>query len=296
EVSLTPRPAFEDARLTKVAASKNQKNENEKEFNMVDENKTPDAPAVEDLDARIAAAVAAALSKHDEAKAAETAAAAATEAPAAEATPAETTEAADASFSKTAQEGPMKVNPVRETPAARFDVNEASPYTFDRAGRFAKGEHEFSSELVDMLKAGDFEGKNTESGKRVMGHIQESFKVATSDVDELNPAVNRPQDYYEQRAPRTPLWDLVNKGALPEGPDRFVVPKFNSASGLVGDHTQGIEPTPGAFTTTSQTITPTALSGKVTINREVWDLGGNPQVSNLIWNRMVREYYQGLES
>src|SRR5690606_41475991 len=32
EVSLTPRPAFEDARLTKVAASKNQKNE--KEFNM----------------------------------------------------------------------------------------------------------------------------------------------------------------------------------------------------------------------------------------------------------------------
>jgi len=296
EVSLTPRPAFEDARLTKVAASKNQKNENEKEFNMVDENKTPDAPAVEDLDARIAAAVAAALSKHDEAKAAETAAAAATEAPAAEATPAETTEAADASFSKTAQEGPMKVNPVRETPAARFDVNEASPYTFDRAGRFAKGEHEFSSDLVDMLKAGDFEGKNTESGKRVMGHIQESFKVATSDVDELNPAVNRPQDYYEQRAPRTPLWDLVNKGALPEGPHPFVVPKFNSASGLVGDHTQGTEPTPGAFTTTSQTITPTALSGKVTINREVWDLGGNPQVSNLIWNRMVREYYQGLES
>jgi HK97 family phage prohead protease len=298
EVSLTPRPAFEDARLTKVAASKNQKNENEKEFNMVDENKTPDAPAVEDLDARIAAAVAAALSKHDEAKAAEpapAAAAPATEAPAAEATPAETTEAAEASFSKTGQEAPMQVNPVRETPAARFEVQEKLPYTFDRAGNFTKGEHEFSTDLVEMLKSQDFEGKRTEAGKRVMGMVSQAF-VSSGDVNELNPAINRPQDYYEPRAQRTPLWDLINKGDLPNGVQPFTMPKFASAGNLVNDHTEGVEPVKGTFVTTSQTITPTAVSGKVNITREVWDMGGNPATSTLIWARMVREYRKGLES
>lgn len=299
EVSLTPRPAFEDARLTKVAASKNQKNENEKEFNMVDENKTPDAPAVEDLDARIAAAVAAALSKHDEAKAAEPApAAAAPEAPAAEAAPAETTETAEAaaSFSKTAQEGPMKVNPVRETPAERFEVNEASPYTFDRKGRFAQGEHDFSTDIAEMLKRGDFDGTNTEYGKRVMDHISRNFAVDSGDVGSLNPAVNRPGDYYEPKAPRTVLWNMVNKGALPNGLQPFTLPKFDGATGLVGDHTEGVEPNSGTFATTNQTITPSAVSGKVTVSREVFDMGGNPATSNLIWNRMVREYQLGLEN
>lgn len=296
EVSLTPRPAFEDARLTKVTASKQDKKNPEEEFTVTDENETPDAPAVDDtkaLDERIAAAVAAALSKAQESqKAAEP------EAPKPEAEkPASETKTAEESFSKAdKEEKPMAVNPVRETPTAKFEVKEASPYTFDREGRFSKGEHEFSTDIVDMLKAGDFDGTKTDAGKRAFGHIKGAFDaIDTTDTGTLNPAVNRPQDYYEARAPRTPLWNMVNKGALPEGPRPFIVPKFSSAEDLVADHTQGVEPEHGTFVTTSQTISPTAVSGKVTVTREVWDLGGNPQTSNLIWNRMVREYYQGLE-
>jgi hypothetical protein len=58
----------------------------------------------------------------------------------------------------------------------------------------------------------------------------------------------------------------------------------------------GTEPTPGAFTATSQTITPSALSGKVEMTREVFDQGGNPQASGLIWRQMVRGWYEGLEA
>src|SRR5690606_36367431 len=65
---------------------------------------------------------------------------------------------------------------------------------------------------------------------------------------------------------------------------------------LVNDHTEGVEPTAGSFTTTSQTVTPTPISGKASITREVWDMGGNPAVSTLIWNQMVRGWREGLES
>lgn len=299
EVSLTPRPAFEDARLTKVTASKK---DTPKE-NTVPEDQKPDAPATPDVSALVAEAVAAAFAKakaDDEAKAAATKAAELSKKDEAPAAPKTEDEAPKAELSNTPEkdEAPVvKINPTgAPTPGASFEVQEKSPYTFDGAGRFAKGEHEFSSDIVEMLKAGDFDGTKTEFGKRAMGHISQAFDVATGDVGTLNPTANRPDKFYETRAPRTPLWNMVNKGALPEGPAPFIVPKFASAANLVDDHTQGVEPESGTYTTTSQTITPTAVSGKITITRETWDLGGNPVASNLIWNRMVREYYQALET
>ena len=65
------------------------------------------------------------------------------------------------------------------------------------------------------------------------------------------------------------------------------MPKFSTASGLVGAHTEGVEPTPGAFTATNQTVTPAPVSGKIEINREVWDQGGSPQADGIIWAEML---------
>lgn len=274
ETSLTPRPAFDDARLTSVAAS------NTKGNTMPD--KTPDAPA--DLDERIATAVAtamaAALSKSNE-------------------NPAPKADNSTVELAKS-NERPDAVNSAaRPTPNEKFAktnvVKEASPYTFDRAGRFTKGEHEFSTDFGRMLREQDFDGTRTEAGKRVMGHIAQNF-VAAGDVNELNPAINRSDLYYNPPGNRTPLWQMVNKGGVPNGVQPFTLPKFSSASGLVADHVEGTEPTAGTFVTTNQTITPTALSGKVSVSREVIDMGGNPAVSNLIWQRMVRSWDEGLES
>ena len=121
------------------------------------------------------------------------------------------------------------------------------------------------------------------------------FDIDTGNVANANPARNRPDMYVDQRKFTTPLYDAIHKGSLPDLTP-FMFPKFNSASGLVADHVEGVEPTPGAFDMTSQTVTPSAMSGKVEITREVWDQGGNPQVSGLIWNKMVYAYYQALET
>lgn len=195
------------------------------------------------------------------------------------------TEAIKAGFESLKSEGPTLVQPV----AAKFEVSEAAPYRFDGG----LGKHDFSTDLISGLKG------DSESYDRVVTFMKDAFTpkfdVDTGNVTTLNPARNRPDMYVDERKYSTPFYDALNKGTLSDITP-FVFPRFNSASGLVADHVEGVEPTPGSFSATSQTVTPSAVSGKVEITREVWDQGGSPQVSGLIWNKMVYAYYRALES
>jgi HK97 family phage prohead protease len=192
-----------------------------------------------------------------------------------------------AEFAKAiAAELPKPVNPG----APMFEVNE-SAYAFDAAkGRFVPGgSNEFSTDLFASSRG------DVEAGERVMEFIKSQFDVDRADVTSVNPNGQRPNLYVDQRSYNYPLWNRVNKGTLADGTP-FVFPKFNTASGLVNTHTEAVEPTPGSFSATNQTVTPTAVSGKVEITREVYDAGGNPQVSNLIWGKMVNAYNEALEA
>ncbi|HYH31087.1 MAG TPA: phage portal protein [Pseudonocardia sp.] len=187
--------------------------------------------------------------------------------------------------------GRQFVNPAGNgTPAGGAQVAYAAPYSFDRRGELTAGpEHDFSRDLIAGSKG---DGAALE---RATTFIREVFDVDRADVGALNPNRQRPDLYVDQRQFRTPLWDAIRKGSLQDSTP-FVLPKFNSASGLVAAHTEGVEPTPGAMTATSQTITPTASSGKVEITREAWDQGGNPQLSGLIWRQMLRSWAEALEA
>ncbi len=259
EVSLTPMPVFDDSRVSKVAASRDEGD--------------PGMPEQET-----------------------------------EAQP-QTTPPATGGITLTAEQFDqlMRRQPAEQPePEARPVVNptrlaasvtEPVPYRFDRGGNFVPSEADFSTDLRDMAFANDQYGTETEAGKRVMALLRETFAVTPSgNVTDLNPTIQRPDMYVDQRDYRTPLWDMVNKGAPPNGVNPFRFPKFSAASGLVGDHTEGTEPTSGSYTATGQTVNPTALSGKASITREVWDMGGNPAVSTLIFNQMKRGYREGLES
>ncbi|MFE9748454.1 phage portal protein [Saccharothrix saharensis] len=265
EVSLTPMPAFDDARVTRVAASLTG-------GTMDDETATSGQGPV--------TASATATPQTPEATAAFSAE--------------QITELRTAlGLPEPQAESRPVVNPTRLTASAT--VSEALPYRFDRGGNFVTTEHVFSADLHEMAQHGDSFGQS-EAGKRVMGLLRAAFTVESGDVNELSPTVNRPDMYVDQKTYRTPLWNFVNKGAPPNGVQPFMFPKYSSSSGLVGDHTEGVEPTSGTFVTTNQTVTPSALSGKASITREVWDMGGNPAVSTLIFNQMVRGWREGLES
>lgn len=189
---------------------------------------------------------------------------------------------------------PEEISPTEG--GGQMSVTEALPYQFDRGGNFLPGQFVFSGDLHEMALSNDGYGQKTDAGKRVMSLLKAAFAVTTGNVNELNPTVQRPDMYVDQRDYRTPLWDFVNKGAPPNGVQPFAFPKFSSAAGLIADHVEGTEPTSGSFVTTDQTVTPTALSGKASLTREVWDMGGNPAVSGLIFNQMLRGWREGLES
>lgn len=184
--------------------------------------------------------------------------------------------------------GPTPVSPHR-SPA---QVNEPQPYVFDRQGNLRAGSHDFSS---DLFSGWHPSSSDQAARDRAETFLREQFAITPANVTNLNYPQNKPDMYVDQMEYQYPIWDAVNKGTL-DSVTPFVVPKFNTATGLVGDHTTGTEPTPGTFTATAQTITPSPVSGKVEITREAFDQGGNPQMSGLIWRQMTRGYFEALEA
>jgi HK97 family phage prohead protease len=301
EVSLTGMPAFDDSRLTSVRAS-----DEGREPAMPDQETTETAPATQPAPATP------------------------TPAPAAQAPVAESQTPQKASFSmddvkaifgminggQTAAIGgqvqpaqpvapetvPVVDPTTREVRVAATAVSEPLPYRFHyqpglggKSGRHvfrSDAEYDFSTDLFDAINNND---KHGGAAKRVNALVKAAFAdVDTTDVAGLIPKVQRPDMWYPQRDYATPLWDLTGSGTTDGRP--FELPKYNSSSGLVSAATEGVEPDVGAFTVTTQTVTPTALWGKVEITRHAIRRGGNPQISAVIWDQMLRSYSEAREA
>jgi hypothetical protein len=190
--------------------------------------------------------------------------------------------------------------------AGPAQVTEAAPYRFDREGNLAAGpQYDFSADLV---RAG--RDRDGAAYDRALGFMREMTvgdrygmrpehytfaDVDRADVTGLNPVRNRPDMYVPQRDYAYPLTQATRRGTLADITS-FTLPKFNASAGLVSPHTEGVEPTPGSFSVTTQTIVPTARSGAIDMTREAWDQGGTPQATALIWQQFVREWNEELES
>ena len=184
-------------------------------------------------------------------------------------------------------------------------VTEPAPYRFDGT----RGAHEFSTDLAAALGLGALNpAPNGEAYARVMTFMREQLDprrmatqggprfVTTTDTAPVNPTGYRPEMFVGEQRFTTPLYDAFYKGGLSDATP-FTFAKFSSASGLVGDHTEGTEPTAGTYSTAQgATITPAPVSGKVHITREVGDQGGNPQISGLLWDKIQYEYYKAMET
>lgn len=175
------------------------------------------------------------------------------------------------------------------TPVGSFSVvHEPSPYRFDGIA----GKESFSNDLR-------FYNSDGEAKQRIDQFMVEAwesqFAVTSANVGAMNPTQNRPDLYVPNLTYTRPLWDLISTGVV-DSKTPFTIPKFASATGLVGAHTEGVEPTPGAFTATAQTVSPTPMSGKVEIVREVWDQGGEPKADGIIWGEMMNGYFEAIEA
>lgn len=164
-----------------------------------------------------------------------------------------------------------------------------SPYVFDTVtGRFSAGRHDFSTDLIAASR-----GDQT-AQRRAIEFLQQQFAVISSDVTAIIPNGHRPDAYADQRGRTYPLWTATGRGVL-DNTAPFTIPKFGTEADLIDDHTEGETPEDGTFTVTGQLVEPTLMSGICKITREVWDAGGSPRVSDLIYNRMLAGYLEAIE-
>jgi HK97 family phage prohead protease len=260
EISLTPTPAFDNARVSAVAAT----------ADLPEGTAMTGTPGTETATAEpVAPAATAPLAFDMEALA---------QAVAAQIT---------AQTAAAAPEGPEAV-PV----GGPVFVAEEGPYRFDAdRGFISGGQFDFSGDLHAASK-GDYAAQ-----QRALAFMAEAltFDVDTTDAAAANPSRQRPDLYVDQRQFNYPLWSAVRKESLTDLTP-MVLPKWSSDSGLVAAHTEGTEPAAGALALTSQTVTPAAVSGKVEITRELWDQAGSPRISNVIWQKMVQRWFEALEA
>lgn len=184
--------------------------------------------------------------------------------------------------------GPGERVQVREEPIYRFAGTEPAP-----------SGHDFA---VDLLAAarGDqaaFARLQAFTTEEAEARANPEF-VTTANVGTVNQPTYRPDMFVGQApTPKSPMYDTFRKGAL-TNVTPFFWTKLDRVNTTVGvrDHVEGVEPNPdNLVTATGTTVTPTAVSGKVHITREVADQGGNPLVSGLIKAEFDRSFDIALE-
>lgn len=182
---------------------------------------------------------------------------------------------------------------IAEEPIYRFGGTENAPSGFDFA--------------TDLLAAGrDGDAKAMERVQKFtaerLAPTSTTFAdqpTTTADTAAINPSQYRPDMFLGQApAPRSPLYDFFYKGGL-SNVTPFFWSKLDRANTDIGvaDHTEGTNPeTRDLVTAAGATVTPTPVSGRVHITREVADQGGNPQVSGLVWSEFDRSLKIALET
>lgn len=122
-----------------------------------------------------------------------------------------------------------------------------------------------------------------------------AFAHDTTSAADIIPPGYRPDLFVPLVAQDRPLANLLSRGSLSNATP-FVVPQFGTIStDLTGDHTEGSPPTEGAFTLTSATVTPVAVSGKQEISREIID-SSNPGIDQIVLAALREDYARQTEA
>ncbi|WP_422734003.1 phage major capsid protein [Micromonospora sp. WMMD558] len=199
------------------------------------------------------------------------------------------------------QDGPQ---PVR---AARYTVTREAPiYSFDGAGNslvrdawYAGQEHD--DDAVDRLRK--FRAQTEEVAKLARSALrfhqspglpQQFATVTTGTASQVIPPGYRPDLFVPMLQQGRPMVNALSQGVISNATP-FVVPVFGSATGATADHAEGVNPTDGSLTFTTKTVTPGAISGKLILTREIVD-SSNPAIDQIALQAMNESYARQTEA
>lgn len=120
------------------------------------------------------------------------------------------------------------------------------------------------------------------------------FAISTGNAGALIPPGFRPEMYVTQLLRGRPLVGAVSRGTLTDA-SPFNIPSFVSATGATADHVEGVNPTEGSMSVNTVTVSPGATSGLYKITREMAD-SSNPAIDAIATQAMSESYSQQTEA
>jgi HK97 family phage prohead protease len=277
-VALTAFPAFDDARVDRVAASRKGQQMNEKEL------KDPQGEDKEpvDFEAHLTA-LADRVAKNQEEFLDQFGKG--------------VTETLDASIRTTLEnigtpdQGPQTVK------AARYStLKEPSVYTFDGRGdslvrdawAAARDHDEDAIHRLRKFRA------QSEDMAEVVHHGLHFAPQTTTTAAALIPPGYRPDLYVSDLFRERPLVSLASQGTIANATP-FTVPKFTSVTTGSATHVEGTNPSDGSLAFAPQVVTPQAISGRIVLTREIVD-SSNPAIDQIAFAEMRESYERQTET
>ncbi|MEC3975093.1 phage portal protein [Amycolatopsis sp. H20-H5] len=152
-----------------------------------------------------------------------------------------------------------------------------------------EGDHDARERL------GKFSLQLQDAQRKASGILAANFAAGnTTNAAAIVPPGYRPDLYVTQLLQGRPFWQSVSRGSLSDATP-FTIPRFGTATAMAGNHTEGTNPTTGNLTVGTVTVTPGAVSGLFTITREIAD-SSNPAIDAIATQAMSEAYSQNAEA
>jgi HK97 family phage prohead protease len=279
-VALTGYPAFDDARVDRIAAARQEgvKMEKEKDEKQTQNMEGGEVTAFETAMNRLAERITDSHTK--------------------------LTEELAQSVGESISEG-MKValenigDPQRgSVKAARYTVTREEPvYRFDGTGHSVVRDAWYAAtqreeDAIERLR------KYRQQTEEVATLFSQNYSLnftpqSTSTASQVIPPGYRPELYVPQLQQQRPFVAAASQGLLANATP-FTVPTFTSVTTGSADHVEGTNPSDGSLSFGTKTVTPQAISGRIVLTREIVD-ASNPAIDQIALAAMRESYNRQTE-
>jgi HK97 family phage prohead protease len=194
------------------------------------------------------------------------------------------------------QGGPEKVRSARFT-----TLTEPPVYRFDGSGHHSLVKDAWKAINDKGTPAGDeaqerirkFRLQSEDMAEVVSGYLRFAPQTTTS-ASQIIPPGYRPDLYVNELNRGRPMIDGASRGTLSDATP-FTVPTFTSSTTASADHVEGTNPSDGSIALGLRTVTPQGISGRMVVTRELVD-SSNPAIDQIAFNTMRESYARQTET
>jgi HK97 family phage prohead protease len=181
--------------------------------------------------------------------------------------------------------------------AARFSTLKEPPiYRFDGSGHSlvrdawsaARNEDPDALDRVRKFRA------QSEDTAQLAHSLINFAPQTTSTASQIIPPGYRPDLYVPDLFRERPLVRLGSQGTISNATP-FTVPVFTSVTTGSADHVEGTNPSDGSLAFGTKTVTPGAISGRIVLSRELVD-SSNPAIDQIAFAEMQESYARQTEA